>query len=452
MEGSNIIMKLIKNIKIVFKDSISEGAVLFSEFIEDIILGNTDKVHTNGDLLISEITKKNEENNKLQGSSEELEIINGEGAYLVPGFIDIHIHGSAGFDTMDSSREALDGISKSLISSGVTSFLPTTMTMPRNDVGSALRNIRDFMISNDKEYAGARVLGCHLEGPFLNQEFKGAQSSTDIIGPDIDLIKEYLDIIKIVTIAPEIEGAESFIRFLLEANNEKDAEVHAEKNIDVTEKKNNDVNKKKNIDVNVVKNIVVSAGHSGATYQEILNARDWGLTHVTHLFNAMCKFHHREPGIIGAVMTTDLSCELIVDFIHVHPAAIQMVLQAKDTDQIILVTDQMRAGLLGDGEYDLGGQKVIVNEGSARLENGQLAGSILTLDQAVRNVKSITDEVLDIPLYKIINMVTYNPAKRLGMENEIGHIEKGKRADFVLLNEELEVKAVYRDGNIILRE
>ncbi|MFP4661348.1 MAG: N-acetylglucosamine-6-phosphate deacetylase [Halanaerobiales bacterium] len=410
-------MKLIKNVKIVFKDNISEGAVLFSDIIEDIILedignyieGIRDCLRNNSlnnSSNYNSSTKEKSEN----GDLESLEIVDGKGYYLAPGFIDIHIHGSAGYDTMDSNLEALKEIGKSLVRSGVTSFLPTTMSMPRKSIDSALRNIQQLVESRDEGLNGARILGCHLEGPFLNQDYKGAQSSKDIIKADNKLIEEYLDIIKIVTIAPEIEGAESFIKFLADNN------------------------------------IVVSAGHSGASYQKIITAIDWGLSHVTHLFNAMSKFHHREPGIIGAALTTDLTCELIADFVHVHPAAIKMVLQAKKLEHIILVTDQMRAGSMGEGEYDLGGQKVFVKDGSARLENGQLAGSILTLDQAVRNIKSVTDEVIDIPLYKIINMATYNPAKCLGMENEIGHIEKGKRADFVLLNDRIEVTEVFKDG------
>lgn len=190
------------------------------------------------------------------------------------------------------------------------------------------------------------------------------------------------------------------------------------------------------------KGIICSAGHSGATYEEMLKALRSGISHITHLFNAMPGLHHRDPGIIGTALTTDISIELIADLIHIHPAVLQLVLQAKDLNQIILVTDQMRAGTLEDGEYEFGGQPVIVKEGIARLADGSLAGSRLTLDQAVRNISRISS----LPLYKIINMVTYNPARLLGLDDELGWIRAGNRADFVLLDKGLKVKSVFKDG------
>ncbi len=262
------------------------------------------------------------------------------------------------------------------------------------------------MAKENIESKGARIIGCHLEGPFINKEYKGAQAAKDIVAPQKDIIDEFVNIIKIATVAPDVEGAEGLIRHLKENN------------------------------------IIISAGHSAASYDEMITAREWGVSHITHLFNAMTKLHHRKPGIIGAVLTTDMTCELIADFIHIHPAVLKIALQAKDLDKIILITDQMMAGFLGDGEYELGGQRVIVKAGAARLENGQLASSVLTMDQAVRNIRQITD----LSINEIINMATYNPASLLGMEGEIGCIRNGNKADFVLFNDELELIKVYRDG------
>jgi len=384
-------MNLIKNSKIILKDQIIEGAVLFSSKIESIIIEDID-VHLD----------------KLKNTYGSLNVIDGKGYYLSPGFVDIHIHGTAGFDTMDGTQQAISKIKSSLIKSGVTSFLATTMSMPINEIIKALKAIRYDMDEEHIGSDGARIIGCHLEGPFLNKEYKGAQASKDIVYPDIELIKEYINIIKIVTVTPEIKSAEAMVRYLKDEG------------------------------------IVISAGHTGASYEDILSARKWGLSHVTHLFNAMTKLHHRKPGIIGAALTTDMTCELIADFIHLHPAIIKIVLQAKELDKIILITDQMRAGTLGEGDYDLGGQKVFVKEGSARLEDGQLAGSILTIDQAVRNINQISE----LNLNEIINMVTYNAAKLLGLEDQIGLLKEGNRADFVMLNKNLEVINVYKDGQL----
>ena len=391
IRGLTISMKLIRNVKIILRDNIVEGAVLFSNKIESIILEDIDAYI-----------------NVCKDNYRQLSVLDGKGCYLSPGFIDIHIHGTAGYDTMDESQQALSQIKKSLIKSGVTSFLATTMSMPIDVIKRALGSIRYEIDKENIGSDGARILGCHLEGPFLNKEYKGAQNLKNIVLPDIELVKDFTDIIKIVTIAPEIEAAEPLIRYLTDEG------------------------------------IITSAGHTGSSYEDILTARKWGLSHVTHLFNGMTKLHHRNPGIIGAVLTTDMSCELIADFIHIHPAVLKIVLQTKELDKIILITDQNRAGTLDEGEYDLGGQKVIVKDGSARLEDGSLAGSVLTLDQAVRNISQISD----LNLNEIINMVTYNPACLVGMEDQIGSVKEGNRADFVILNSNLEVMNVYKDGQL----
>lgn len=379
-----ISIKLIKNAKLVLKDKIIEGCLLITDRIQKIIQGSYPC-----------------------RSNQNMKIIDAEGSYLTPGFIDIHTHGAAGYDVMDATPEALSNISKELLTSGVTSFLPTTMTMSRSNIKKALENIREVI---SHKAPGAKPLGVHLEGPFINPDYKGAQNEKDIIYPETGLIEDFLDILKIVTIAPEQKGARELTQYLTQ------------------------------------KGIVVSAGHTGATYEEMIEALNWGVSHTTHLFNGMVGLHHRKPGVIGAVLTSALSCELIADFIHLHPAVIKLVLKAKELSQVILVTDQMRASYLKEGEYELGGQKVIVKDGSARLENGQLAGSLLTLDKAVQNIHQL--ELLS--LSELINLVTYNPARVLGLEEETGQIKKGARADLVLLDEDLQVKQVFKDGERVI--
>jgi N-acetylglucosamine-6-phosphate deacetylase len=369
-------MKIIKNAEMILPDQIMKGSIAFSDKIEDI-----------------------RENLEVDKAEE----IDGTGFYLAPGFIDIHIHGAGGYDTMDDDPRAINEISKKLIKSGVTSFLPTTMTMPVDDTQRALKNIKKAIKSGTE---GARVLGANVEGPFINEQYKGAQKADYIQKPRPEILEEYLDIIKLITVAPEIEGAKGLIKYLSD------------------------------------RQITVSAGHSGATYQEIMEAKEWGLTHLTHLFNAMTGLHHRKPGMVGAALESDLSCELIADFIHIHPAVLKIVFKVKNLSEIILITDQMRAGSMGDGIYDLGNQKVTVKNGEARLEDGQLAGSVLTLDQAVRNINSL--KILTLP--QVISLVTVNPARILGLAHQLGKLAPGYRADLVLLDKNLNVKRVFKDG------
>ena len=377
-------MKVIKNVDIILPEKIiKDGAVLFDNKIK--------KIYKIDDNLESEVSKK------------EIEIIDGESGYLAPGFIDIHVHGNHGKDAMDATMEAIDTISKNIVKSGVTQFLPTTMTMSEQNIKDALENISTF---KDKELTGAQILGVNVEGPFLNKEKKGAQPEEYILDPNLDLLKNHVDIIKLVTVAPEKPGAKEFIK-----------EMHK-------------------------RGIVTSVGHSKATYEDINEAYKWGLSHVTHLFNGMVGLHHRKPGIVGAALTTDMTVELIADLIHLSPVILDLVTKTKSVDEIILVTDAMRAAGLEDGEYSLGGQKVIVKGGEARLETGSLAGSTLTLNRAVKNMYNSTD----LELNSIIKMVTLNPAKLLGVENKKGKIENNYDADLVLMNKNLEVQKVFIKG------
>ena len=304
---------------------------------------------------------------------------------------------------MDASAEALEKISIVLAEHGVTSFLPTTMTMAREQIHSALENIRQ---AKKQGLSGAQVLGTHVEGPFISPDYIGAQNSENLIKPDLELLQDYYDIVEIVTMAPEVDGALELIKELKENN------------------------------------ITASAGHSAATYEEFQEADQAGMNHFTHLYNAMTGLHHRKPGLVGAAFDSDSTVELIVDLIHHHQAVDRFTIQAKGVDKIILVSDGMEATGLEDGEYELGGQKVIVKAGAARLESGVLAGSVLTLDQAVRNLMEITE--ISIP--EIFKMVSLNPAKKLGLDHKLGKIKAGYQADLVLFDRNFEVEKTIIKG------
>lgn len=325
----------------------------------------------------------------------------GQNCFVSPGFIDIHIHGCSNADTMDETEDALHIMKQALPSTGVTGFLPTTMTMEFSKIEAALKRIR--MVSNVRE--GAHILGANVEGPFINPNNKGAHDGNYVCAFDYRKIEPYLDVIKLITIAPELAGSRQFI----------------EKCSD---------------------NIVVSMGHSNASYEETLAAIDWGASHLTHTCNAMPTLHHRWPGILGAALDSPVTCELIVDNIHVHQAMQRILLKVKGADKLILITDAMRAALLGDGQYDLGGQTVFVSKGEARLSNDVIAGSILTLNKAVYNFMNTTG----LPLEKAIQLVTLNPAQRMGLSAYKGSIAVGKDADLVLINKKVDVMATFVGG------
>lgn len=333
----------------------------------------------------------------------EMEVINGQNGYLAPGMIDLHIHGGGGFDSMDASSEALNEISKVLASHGVTSFLPTTMTMAAEKIHAALKNIRQ---AKKNGTAGAQVLGTHVEGPFLSAEYIGAQNSENLAKPEPELLQEYYDIVEIVTMAPEVNGALELIKELKENN------------------------------------ITVSAGHSAATYQEFQQAYKVGMDHFTHLYNAMSGLHHRRPGLVGAAFDSEATVELIVDLIHHHQAVDRFTIQALGSDRVILVSDAMEAAGLKEGEYELGGQKVIVKDGAARLESGVLAGSVLTLDQAVRNLMKVTE----LSISEIFKMVTLNPARKLNLAYKLGRLKPAYQADLVLFDQMFRVQKTFIAG------
>ncbi|MFW5986516.1 MAG: N-acetylglucosamine-6-phosphate deacetylase, partial [Halanaerobiales bacterium] len=357
---------------------LKNGAVVFGEEIEQVFKVKTPRV-------------------------EKFDIIDGKNGYLTPGLIDVHIHGAGGRDTMDADFDALDAISGSIIRGGVTSFLPTTMTMPMKSIRRALENIADC---RRQQLTGAQILGANIEGPFLSQEKKGAQSPEHMLPPDSRYFHGFEDIIKLVTVAPEQPGAEKFIREMSSLG------------------------------------IVTAVGHSAATYEQVNQARSWGLSHATHLFNGMTGIHHRRPGVAGAVLNSNMTCELIADFIHLSPVVLELVMKIKDSDEIILITDSIRAAGLPDGEYGLGGKTVVVRGKEARLKSGSLAGSVLTLDRAVKNMYNTGE----LPLQEVVKMATINPARLLKVDHKLGRIDPGYRADLTLFDRDLNVKKVFVGG------
>ena len=354
------------------------------------------------------ISKIDKEDNILKDTVDE--IVDGKGLYLSPGFIDIHNHGNSGYDFMDATPEALDSIGKYHLNNGVTSYLGTVLTQSYENISKAIGNIANYENKNDS----SEILGIHLEGPFFAQSKKGAQPERYIKNPDMIFIKELLEIsgdrLKMVSLAPEIKGAHEMIKFLRG------------------------------------KGIIVAMAHSDATYEDAITGINQGATVATHLYNGMRGFSHREPGIVGASLTDDrVYCEIIYDRIHLHDAAVNLALKAKGSDKIVLVSDAMRAAGLSDGEFELGGQKVMVEDGEVSLKDGSLAGSTLNLHKSVQNMVNY----LNVPLYEAVKMASLSPAKALGIEERKGSIEVGKDADMILFDHNLKLTHIIKGGNII---
>ena len=332
----------------------------------------------------------------------------GKGWSVVPGFIDVHIHGASGFDVMDATAEALNGLAHALPREGTTSFLATTMTQTVENIEKALENASSFVADETQ----AEMLGIHLEGPFISSKRAGAQPIEHILPPSLSLFKKWQTLsgnrIKVVTLAPEMEEGLAFIE-------------------DIT-----------------ADGVIASLGHSDATAELVGEAVTAGARHVTHLYNQMSPFHHREPGVVGAaLLEEDLTVELIADFIHSHPQAVELTFRQKSASGIILITDAMRAKGLAPGTYDLGGQDVVVTQEGARLRDGTLAGSILTMEDAAKNMKAVTGCTVS----ELVAMTSTNAARQLGLTNK-GSIEVGKDADLTIIDEAWTVQMTICRGNI----
>ena len=338
---------------------------------------------------------------------EGADIIDAKGLYVSPGFIDIHIHGYKGFDMMKNTYESLMSMSNDLLATGVTGFVATTMT----DTPERIREVIYEAKSASLNTKGADLLGIHLEGPFISDEYKGAHRGEYILNPSVKSFRDICDgnenFVKIVTLAPELVGAAELIEYLK------------------------------------ISGIVPSMGHTAASYNEGKESILRGIKSCTHMFNAMRGFLHREPGVLGAVMDSDIAAECIADGIHVHEAALRILIKQKGIDKVILVTDAMMGAGLEDGEYTLGGQRVYVKQGEARLKNGLLAGSVLAMDKAVRNMAKFCH--LDIA--KAVSLATINPARILGLKYR-GIIDKGYSSDILIFDENINIHKVIKGETI----
>ncbi len=336
-----------------------------------------------------------------------------QGSWVLPGFVDMHVHGGAGHDFMDADDEGLRAITRFHASHGTTSMLATSLTASREDLTAMLARVHRFR-HGDMPYA--RLVGVHLEGPHVSLKWKGAQNPAYILPPQPewldDWVRAYPGLIKMQTLAPELPGAPAYIGKL--------AEVGA----------------------------IPACGHTDATYEELTSAAERGLRQAVHTFNAMRPYHHREPGTVGAVLTDErIMAEIIADGHHVHPAGIKMLVAAKGIDRVIVITDAMSAAGQPDGEYDLGGLQVVMQGGVARLKDGDsLAGSTLTMIDAFRFM--VREVGVSIEAASL--MASANPARQLGMDGEIGSLAPGRRADMLLVDDALELRQVWVGGSPML--
>jgi N-acetylglucosamine-6-phosphate deacetylase len=322
--------------------------------------------------------------------------------YIAPGYVDVHIHGIAGADTMDAKASSLETMAHQLVKHGVTAFLPTTMTQSQEDITAALRQVRTYMeMERNSPSTGAEVIGVHLEGPWISHQAKGAQNGAFIAPPSAEYVRHILDeagdILRIVTLAPELEGADAAIEQLRNAK------------------------------------VEVSIGHTTANYAEAMHAITLGARHVTHCFNAMTGMHHRDPGVVGAAFQDCVFAELIADGVHVHPEVMKALVKIKGRERVMLISDSMAAADMPDGTYALGGQTTLVRDGQARLPDGTLAGSTLTLDRAVQNMVNLCG----VPIEDAIYMASTTPAEAIGLGDKKGKIQIGFDADIVVLDEAL---------------
>lgn len=377
--------------------------------MEKILLKNGKFVLANrivsGDLLVidGKIKKITENENPLYENGIDL-----KGKYVVPGFIDAHIHGAYGADAMDGTVEALKTISSFVVKHGTTNFLATTLTSTKEILKNVLEKIGEVQ---DKELDGANIFGAHMEGPYFDIQYKGAQNEKYMKPAGIEEIKEYLNVkpglVKLFSLSPKGDAALEAIKFLKENG------------------------------------VIVSVGHSAVYFDDVQKAIKAGLSHSTHTYNGMRGFTHREPGVVGAVLTNDaVMAEIIFDKIHVHPEAVRLLLKAKGVDKVECITDAMSATGLPDGNYKLGELDVYVKDSQARLvSNDSLAGSVLTLDKAFKNVIELGYSIFDA-----VKMTSTNAAKEFDLNT--GEISEGKDADLVVLNGDYSVNMTFVKGKL----
>jgi N-acetylglucosamine-6-phosphate deacetylase len=345
----------------------------------------------------------------VQAVPADAKTIDAAGAFVAPGLVDIHIHGYLGEDTCDAKPEGIKKMAVGVAQNGVTAFLPTTMTVEKEQIVAALNAVRSLK-EESKTWDGAEILGVHAEGPFINPSKKGAQAEENILTPDADFIIENADVIKSVTLAPEMDADHACIKKLAAESD-----------------------------------VLVSMGHTDAKFEEAVSAVKDGVKHATHLFNAMSALAHRNPGVVGAALACDeVSVEVIADTFHINPGLYSIVAKAKG-DKMVLITDCTRAGGMPDGEYDLGGQPIFLKGIECRLADGTIAGSVLKLNHAVKNVLTYTD----LPVHEVFHMASLNPARAIGCASRIGSLEQGKDADIIIADENINIIRTIKKGRTI---
>ncbi len=374
-------MYTLRNGKLILENEILEGhALLFDEKIVGIV-----------------------PESEIPGNTE---VIDACGGYIAPGLIDLHIHGYLGRDVCDGSVESMKIISKGLLENGVTGYLPTTMTVEMSTIVSAIQACRT--VKEGGEFYGSQIFGVHAEGPFISASKKGAQDERFILKPDADFVLKHSDVIKIITLAPEEDEDFAAIR-------------------EISEKSD----------------VVISMGHTSADYKTAMASTKAGVRHATHLFNAMTPMTHRAPGVVGAALNSDASCELIVDTYHVDSALFDTVYKLKGR-KMCIITDCLPAGGLPEGEYTLGGTPIVYKDNICRLMDGTIAGSVLRLNKGVWNVYKNSS----IPLHECVNLASLNPATVIGLGDRKGSLAVGKDADIIVLDESFNLKKTIIGGTV----
>lgn len=366
------------------------------------------KIYTGQTVIENGFIRFNEQIAELNDMSnyqaiDNEEVIDVKGQILVPGFIDIHSHGGYGADSMDADPKVIDEMTKRMLREGITSYFPTTMTQSDENIENALAGIKEAKSLNPM------IQGIHLEGPFVSPEYKGAQPEEYMRVADAETMERWNDLsggnIRLVTYAPEMGDVSVFEKYCLDNN------------------------------------IVLSAGHTGATYEQLDASK---ATHITHLFNGQLGLHHREAGVAGfGLLKDDVTVEMIVDGFHIDPTMVKLAYKTKGADGIVLITDSMRAKGIPEGESELGGQKVIVKDKQARLENGSLAGSVLTFNDAFKKMI----EFSGCSIEEAVKMSSVNQAREFGLDNK-GTLEPNKDADLLIMDDQLNIKQTILGGNV----
>lgn len=357
---------------------------------------------------VSDVIKN--EKLKLASLPKDMEIIDVKGAYISPGFIDTHIHGIHGYDTSDANPESILEMSKALVSYGVTAFCPTLYPQEHQQFLRCISAIKDAMGQEE----GAKIFGANLEGPFISREKHGALDPDFMIPIDLNKMKEFNDAsggnISLMTVAPELEGVHELALYCAKHG------------------------------------IVLAAGHSNATYDDMMEAVQAGILHSTHFFNAMRRLHHRDPGVVGAIMIyPNIACEIIADGYHLHAAIVKLLRRVKPVHKIVLVTDCLRPTGQKEGKLMANHEEVYLKDGLfARKDDDTIAGSALTMIKGVKNLV----EDMDVPLEDALRMAACNPATVISKQIETGYIMPGRDADITIFNDEYEIQMTLVRGDI----